>query len=78
MKVTTGQHKGKTGPIAKVDIKNTKVNIETLFTLKRDGSKSFYPIHPSNLQIQELNMDDRKRKHKIESLSKNKETKDKK
>ncbi|MBT3865987.1 50S ribosomal protein L24 [Candidatus Woesearchaeota archaeon] len=76
VKITTGQHKGKSGAIAKVDVKNTRVNIETLFTLKRDGSKSFYPVHPSNLQIQELNMDDRKRNKKLESLSKTKETKE--
>lgn len=73
VKITTGQYKGKTGSISKVDTKNTRVNIESVFTLKRDGSKAFYPIHPSNLQIQELNMEDRKRKQKIESLSKNKE-----
>ena len=74
VKITTGQYKGKTGAISKVDVKNTRVNVETIFTMKRDGSKAFYPIHPSNVQIEELNMDDRKRKQKIESSSKIKET----
>ncbi len=78
VKVMSGQYKGKASPVAKVDLKNTKVHLENIFNLKRDGSKSYYPIHPSNLQIQELNMDDKKRTQKIESLSKTTKKEDKK
>ena len=29
--------------------------------IKKDGTKAFYPIHPSNLVVTELNLDDKKR-----------------
>ena len=29
--------------------------------IKKDGTKVFYPIHPSNLVVTELNLDDKKR-----------------
>ncbi|MDP3916951.1 MAG: 50S ribosomal protein L24 [Nanoarchaeota archaeon] len=70
VKIMAGQHKGKTGSLEKVSTRNTRVTIDSLFTSKKDGSKSYYPVHPSNLQVQELNLEDRKRKQKIESLTK--------
>jgi large subunit ribosomal protein L24 len=61
-----GQHKGKVGTIDKVDIKQGNITLDSLFTTKRDGSKSFYPINPSNVMVQEINLDDRKRKEKLQ------------
>tara|TARA_Y100000310_G_C20688463_1_gene820653 strand:+ start:1465 stop:1875 length:411 start_codon:yes stop_codon:yes gene_type:complete len=65
VKVMKGQHKNNIGKIESVDLKNSKIKIDTIFTAKRDGSKSFYPIHPSNVQVQEVNLDDRRRSKKI-------------
>ena len=62
VKVLRGQFKGKSGKIEKVFVKKTRVWIEGVNKTKRDGSKSFYPIHPSNLLITELNLSDERRK----------------
>ncbi len=64
VKIMVGQYKGKTGTVESVDIDNTKLLIDTASSTKRDGSKAYYPIHPSNVQIQELSLDDaRRQKH---------------
>ena len=66
VKVQRGQYKGITGKVEKVFVKETRVWIEGVNLVKRDGSKSFYPIHPSNLLITELNLSDKKRKEALE------------
>ena len=52
-----GNFKGKIGKVERVDTKATKVYILGIEVAKKDGSKSLYPIHPSNLLIQELVLD---------------------
>ncbi|MBS3153186.1 50S ribosomal protein L24 [Candidatus Woesearchaeota archaeon] len=66
VKIQRGQYKGKSGKIEKVLLKETKVWVEGISLTKRDGSKSFYPIHPSNLLITELDLTDKKRKGSLE------------
>jgi len=66
VKVTRGIFKGKIGKIEKVLIKKTRVYIENCQMAKNDGTKAYYPIHPSNLIITELNLTDNKRKEKLE------------
>ncbi len=66
IKVLRGQFKGKTGKIERVDIKKCKVYITGIEVAKKDGTKALYPIHPSNLIINELNLDDKKRKKSLE------------
>ena len=66
IKVMTGNFRGKTGKIEEVDYKNIKVYIDTISFVKKDGTKSRVPLHPSNLLIQELALDDKKRRHAIE------------
>jgi large subunit ribosomal protein L24 len=61
VKIVRGQFKGKSGKIIRVDVKKTKIYIEGMDLLKKDGSKTLYPIHPSNTIITELVSDDRKR-----------------
>lgn len=61
VKVARGQYKGKTGTVDRVETKRMKVFITGIEFTKRDGSKSMYPIHPSNLTIQELNTNDKLR-----------------
>ena len=60
VKVMRGQHKGKTGTIDRVDTKRMKVFITGIETIKKDGSKALYAIHPSQLLIQELQSDKRR------------------
>lgn len=62
VRIVRGQFKGKTGKIAKVLTKKSKVFIENIQNTKNDGTKTYYPIDPSNLIITELNLTDKKRK----------------
>jgi len=61
VKVLRGQFKGKIGKIERVDLKKTKVYITGMELIKKDGTKVLYPIHPSNILITELNLDDKRR-----------------
>lgn len=66
-KVMIGEFKGKTGKVEIVNTKKMKVSIEGLQIAKKDGTKINVYFQPSNIQIQELNMEDKKR---IESIKK--------
>lgn len=66
VKVMVGQHKGKMGKIEKVDLKEMKIIIHGIEMIKKDGNKVNYPIHVSNLEIVELNLEDKKRKAILE------------
>jgi len=70
VKVLRGNFRKKTGKIEAVDRKNYKVTIDTIQQVKKDGTKTFYPIHPSNLLITTLNLDDKKRKKILERTKK--------
>ena len=75
VKIMRGQFKNKTGEVTKVDLKLTKVHVDSAFVPKRDGTKSIYPIFPSNLLIIELKLDDKKRKQALErGVKKNEKT----
>ena len=65
VKILRGQFKNKTGKIESVDLKKSRVKVDTIFTNRRDGSKSSYPLHASNLQITELNTEDKRRMKKL-------------
>jgi len=61
VKVMRGKFKGKTGKVSEVDLKKLIVSIEGIQRQKKDGTKMNVYFNPSNLQIQELNLEDRKR-----------------
>ncbi|MBS3157084.1 50S ribosomal protein L24 [Candidatus Woesearchaeota archaeon] len=71
VKVVRGNFKNHSGTVEKVLTKLLRVYVEGVHRSKRDGSKAYYPIHPSNLIITELNLGDKKRQ---EILNKNKKT----
>jgi len=66
VKVMRGQYRKKTGKVSEVDIKKTRIFIEGLEQARKEGKKSPIPFNPSNLMIQELNLDDKERKKVIE------------
>jgi large subunit ribosomal protein L24 len=72
VKIMRGQFKNKIGTIEDVSITFQKIAVEGATFNARDGKKKPYPIHPSNLMIVELNLDDKKRKASIERASKSK------
>lgn len=59
--VMRGTFKKKKAKITSVDLKNTRTVLEGIQRTKRDGSKVNVYFHPSNLQIQTLNLDDKER-----------------
>lgn len=69
VKVLRGQFKGTLGKIERVDVTNQRIYVEKLERKRKDGSKAAYPIHPSNVQIVELVLSDKKRKAKLSGKS---------
>lgn len=76
--IMKGKYKGKKGKISKLKIKRLKVYIEGLQVKKQDGSMVDVPFRASNLQITELNTDDKKRFKKLKSDKKTETTEKKK
>jgi len=68
--ILRGQFRKKTGRIEKIDLKKTKTYIAGIEMIKKDGTKVLYPIHPSNLVVTELNLDDKKRMAIVNKLKK--------
>jgi len=66
VKIMRGQFKKKTGKVDLVSIKKDFVYVVGVEVLKKDGSKTNYPIKSCNLMITELNMDDKRRLKKAE------------
>jgi len=65
VKIMRGKYKGKKGKIIKVQLKISKVIIEGIQIKKHDGSKANIKFFPSNLQIIELDLNDKKRFKRI-------------
>lgn len=72
VKILRGKFKGKSGKVATVDLKFSKILIEGIQIKKQDGSKVGVKMRPSNLQILELNLEDRKRKVNKKEIKKEK------
>ena len=70
VKIIRGIFKGKIGKLERINLKEKKVYITNIHIFKKDGTKTFYPIHPSNLIIQELNVDDKKRQKVLDRKKK--------
>ena len=73
VKIMRGKFKGKKGKVIKVMLKTQKVEVDGIQIKKQDGSKVNIKLRPSNLQIIELNLEDKKRNKAL-----SKETKEKK
>lgn len=62
VRILRGQFKGREGKVDRVDLKSTKVFVEKVVLLKKDGAtKVPYPIHPSNVMIVEFDATDKRR-----------------
>ncbi len=73
VEVMRGDFKGHKGKVEKVDLKRYRVYVQGVTIRKADGSERFYPLHPSNLRIIKLNLEDKWRKKIIERKQKSKE-----
>ncbi|MEM4239697.1 MAG: 50S ribosomal protein L24 [Candidatus Woesearchaeota archaeon] len=61
VKVMRGSFRNKTGKVDRINAKEKKVYITGIEFTKRDGSKAMYPIHPSNILIEEPDTSDKRR-----------------
>ncbi len=67
VKVLRGTFRGKIGKVERINVRAQKAYITGVEFIKRDGSKAFYPVHPSNLLIQELELTDKRRLGEVKS-----------
>ncbi len=66
VKVMIGNFKRFEGKVESVDLKNTTVYVSGVEVTKKDGTKKLLGLHPSNLIITELNLDDKFRQKHLE------------
>ena len=66
VKVMRGDFKGRVGEVVRVDLKRVALHIDGILLNKADGTQVFRPIHPSNVMIVSLNLNDDWRKKIIE------------
>ncbi|HLD11071.1 MAG TPA: 50S ribosomal protein L24 [Candidatus Nanoarchaeia archaeon] len=66
VKIMRGTDRGKVGKVSKVSYVRRFIQIEGFEIVKRDGAKVRKKFNASNLMITELNLDDKRRKIKIE------------
>ncbi|MEM3399673.1 MAG: 50S ribosomal protein L24 [Candidatus Micrarchaeia archaeon] len=62
VKIHSGEHKGKTGKVRRIDLKRCKIFIEGISITKSKGAEKLLPIDPSNVSIVEFYTKDKKRK----------------
>jgi large subunit ribosomal protein L24 len=77
VKIMRGKFKGKQGKVTDVKWKISRILIEGIQVRKKDGSKANVRLQPSNMQILELNLDDRKRLKGLKKKTEKEEPKEK-
>ena len=70
VKVMRGKLAKKFGKVSVIDVKNTRVAIEGIQVTKKEGIKVNTWFHASNLQIIELNLEDKRRLDSIKKENK--------
>ncbi len=72
VKILRGQFKGLIGEVEKVSLKKSKIFVRKAEFKKEEGRVIKYPISPSNVQIIDIDLSDKKRKQAIEKSSQSK------
>ena len=62
VRIQRGDNKGFEGKVSRVDTKLYRIYIEGFTREKVDGTNIFLPVHPSKVEIRNLNLDDNWRK----------------
>ena len=68
VKILRGETKGHTGKVSAINTNAMYVEVEGANITKADGKQVPRKIHPSNLLITKLDLSDKRRKEKLESL----------
>jgi len=61
VKVLRGDHAGTEGEVQDVDLKKTLIKVAGVSNFRADGTEIPRPIHPSNVMVTKLNIEDAKR-----------------
>ncbi len=69
VKIMRGDFSGHVGEVVRVDLKRVAIYVDGVTIKKADGTPVFRPIHPSNVMIVELKLDDEWRRKIIERRS---------
>jgi len=67
VKILRGQFVKKEGKVERVNLKRERIYVSGAENIKKDGTKLPAQLHPSNLMIIDLNLEDKKRKQKLDS-----------
>ncbi len=70
VKVLRGDHNGKSGKVLDVDTKARKIVVEGVTHKKADGTDVKLPVDPSNVVIVKLNLEDARRRERLEMTAK--------
>jgi large subunit ribosomal protein L24 len=62
VRIERGDNKGFEGKVSRVDLSEYRIYLEGLTREKTDGTNIFISVHPSKVQIRNLNLDDKRRK----------------
>jgi large subunit ribosomal protein L24 len=62
VRVMRGQFRDTEGKVVKVDYSAIRVYLESATTTKADGKEAQIPVHPSNLMLVKLELDDDRKK----------------
>ncbi len=64
--IMRGRFRGHKGKVVRVDLKRLRLHVEGATIENARGEPRYYPIHPSNVMIVSLKLDDERRKQLIE------------
>ena len=67
VKLLRGDHKGTSGKVLTIDARFRKVTVDGITNKKADGTEVPLPVDPSNLLIVKLNLEDTRRRAKLEA-----------
>ncbi len=66
VEVLRGDHAGSEGEVIRVDLEDVAVHVEDVTVEKADGEEVARPIDASNLRITELDLEDERRRARLE------------
>jgi large subunit ribosomal protein L24 len=66
VRLMRGDQKGTSGKVLTIDARYRKVTVEGIINKKADGTEVALPVDPSNLLITKLNLEDNRRRSKLE------------
>ena len=71
--IMRGNFKGHRGKVVRVDLRRMRIYVDGATIKNARGEPRYYPIHPSNVMIVSLNLDDKARREIIERKKKGRE-----